>query len=565
MPRAIGIDLGTTYTVVATLENGRPTVIPNALGQHLTPSVVAFTPDGTTLVGQAAKQQAAANPGRTVFSIKRSMGTDHRVRIDGEEYSPTEISSLILRRVKADAEAYLGEDIGRAVITVPAYFNDRQRQATREAGALAGLEVLRIFAEPTSTALAYGVQREAIQTVLVWDLGGGTFDVSILDLDTGIFEVRAVSGDSWLGGDDYDQRLATYLADEYERIWKTPFPRDPGLRRRLRDEAERAKIELSSSLMARVYLDIAGAMPLDIDVTRQEFERLTGDLLQSMVVPTKQALRDASLTPSQIDRVVLAGGATRMPGLRRLVKEMLGIEPYRYLDPDEVVAMGAAIQAGMLMGQLDKVVLLDVLPLSLGVETQGGLAARIIPRNSPLPATASRIFTTAADCQTCMDIHVIQGERELAQDNVSLGQFRLDGIEPAHRGQAKVEVTFEADVDGLVHVSAADLFAGQEVKGKFTATKLLDPSEIWRLTDEAERNAKSDREKREFVQSGIEAQNALAAAQMAMSGLSPGSETLQGLRMAVDSVQEAMGSGVPDPLKRQTEGLRHLLASVPKT
>ncbi|MBI4199257.1 MAG: Hsp70 family protein [Chloroflexi bacterium] len=482
MPKPIGIDLGTTYTVVATVEGGRPMVVPNAEGQRLTPSVVAFTSDGKTLVGQPARRQAASNPEGTVLSIKRCMGSGYRAKVREREHTPQEVSSLVLHKVKADAERVLGETIHQAVITVPAYFNELQRQATREAALLAGLDVLRLLNEPTATALAYGLHREDAHTILVWDLGGGTFDVSILELGEGIFEVRAVSGDAWLGGDDYDQRLAAYLAEQYRQARGVDFPNTPEARQQLREAAERAKVQLSPSPGTRVSLDLPGddAAPRvwKTDVTRECFERLTADLLQRMVGPTRQALRDADLTPAGIDRVVLAGGATRMPALRALVKEMFGKEPYRSLDPDEVVAMGAAVQAAMLLGLLEKVVLLDVLPLSLGVETQAGFAARIIPRNTPLPASASRVFTTAADGQTAMDIHVLQGEGELASDNISLGQLRLEGIPSAPRGVPKVEVGFQADVDGLLHVSALDLLGENQIQARLACSKALDPSDL---------------------------------------------------------------------------------------
>ncbi|MBI2919112.1 MAG: Hsp70 family protein [Chloroflexi bacterium] len=556
MTRAIGIDLGTTYTVVATLDHGRPRIIPNARGQHLTPSVVSFLPDGTPLVGQPAKVQATADPSRSIASIKRHLGSDYRVHVNGWDYTPVEVSSLILRHVVADAERYLGEPIDRAVITVPAYFNDRQRQATREAATLAGIEVLRLLSEPTATALAYGLQREDAHTVLVWDLGGGTFDVSILDLGDGVFEVRAVSGDTWLGGDDYDRRLSEYLSGEYERLSGRTYPMDAGIRQQLRETAETAKIELSTSERAVVAVP-SDARPVDVELTRAQLEHLTADLLQRMVVCTDQALRDAGLTPEDIDRVVLAGGATRMPTLRRRVRGMFGKEPYRYLDPDEVVAMGAAIQAGMLIGLVDKAVLLDVLPLSLGIETQGGLTTRLIPRNTPLPATAGRIFTTAADYQTSMDLHVLQGERALAVDNVSLGQFRLDGLAPAHRGSARVEVSFEADMDGIVHVSAVDLASEHEVCVTVTSTKLLDAHEIARLAEEARSRAEEDRVRQNHIQADIEAASALSAAEMALtSGACVG---IQEVEDAASQLREAMATGDGQRLRDQSEQLRRLL------
>jgi molecular chaperone DnaK len=462
MTKAIGIDLGTTYTLVAAIENDKPKIIPNAEGQPLTPSVVAFTAEGRPLVGQLARRQAAANPERTIFSIKRRMGSNYKVRIGEREYAPQEISSLILRKVKMDAEDYLGEKVERAVITVPAYFNDRQRQATKEAAILAGLDVIRIINEPTASALAYGLDREDIHTVLVWDLGGGTFDVSILQLEKGIFEVRAVSGNTWLGGDDYDQRVMDYLADRYRETYGFDFPGDGRAKQRLREAAERAKIDLSRESSTSIYIPFIGGdsgapTHLNATLTREKFQEITRDLLEKMIPPTKQALADAPMGPEDIDRVILVGGATRMPAVRELARQLLGKEPYQGINPDEVVALGAAIQAGMLLGFIDKAVLFDVLPLSLGIETQGGLFAKIIPRNTPLPASEARIFTTPTDNQTAVDIHVLQGERELAVDNISLGQFQLEGIPPLPRGTPKVEVSFDIDVDGIVHVSATDL------------------------------------------------------------------------------------------------------------
>ncbi len=569
MTRAVGIDLGTTYTVAATIEAGRPKVIPNAEGQQLTPSVVAFTGDGTPLVGQQAKAQAAANPHRTVFSIKRRMGSGYKVSIDDRDYTPQEVSSLILRKVRADAEAYLGEGIDRAVITVPAYFNDRQRQATREAGVLAGLDVMRIINEPTAAALAYGLEREEIHTILVWDLGGGTFDVSILDLGEGIFEVRAVSGDTWLGGDDFDQRVLGHFLAEYKRVNRGELPGDAQVRQRLRELAEAAKIALSSSPATRVHLPpcppaLGG---LEVELTREQLESLTHDLSQRLVAPTRQALADAGLSPEDIDRVLLVGGATRMPAVRRLAKQVLGTEPYRYINPDQVVALGAAIQAGMLLGLVEKAVLLDVLPLSLGVETQGGLTARIIPRNTPLPASGSQLFSTAADYQTSMDIHVLQGERDLAADNVSLGQFQLNGIPSARRGVAKVEVAFEADVDGIVHVSAEDLLTETEVKVQVTSTKFLDPAEMSSLVEEAERSAGHDREQRIGIEVGLGAEHTLAAAEMALEEQAGarGEGWALPVRQASARLREALDGGATEDIKACTQELRRLLAAMPKS
>ncbi len=567
MTRAIGVDLGTTYTVVATIQDGRPVVIPNAEGQHLTPSVVAFTDGAEPLVGQQAKDQAVVNPQRTVFSIKRRMGSGYRVRAGGRAYTPQEISSFILQKVKADAQRYLGEEISQAVVTVPAYFNDLQRQATKEACALAGLQLMRIINEPTAAALAYGVHREDAHTIFVWDLGGGTFDVSILELGEGIFEVRAVSGDSWLGGDDYDKALTDYLAEEYRRAVGSDYPDDGGLRQRLRELAERAKIELSSSLMTRVAVP-APNLPerehVELELTREVFEGLTKDLLGRMVPPTRDVLADAGLGPDDVGRVILVGGATRMPAVRALARELLGKEPYRYIDPDEAVAMGAAIQAGMLLGSIGKVVLLDVLPLSLGVETQGGLMTRIIRRNTPLPASGSRIVTTAADYQGSMDFQVLQGERALALDNVSLGHFQLNGIPTALKGVPKAEVAFEVDVDGIAHVYARDLLTDNEVKVALTSTKFLDPQEIAHLIGEAQSRGEEDRENRERIQAGIEADNLIDAARTVLSELSgEGAEPRrESLTNAVSLVQAALASGPTRQLQHRCSELRQILTAM---
>jgi len=567
MTRAVGIDLGTTYTVVAVIEEGRPKIVPNAEGQRLTPSVVAFTAGGRPLVGQLAKRQAAANPERTVFSIKRRMGSDYKVRIDDRQYTPQEISALILRKVKADAEDYLGEKVERAVVTVPAYFNERQRQATKEAGIIAGLEVMRIINEPTAAALAYGLHREDIHTVLVWDLGGGTFDVSILDLDSGIFEVRAISGNTWLGGDDYDRRVMGYLAERYRETYGVDFPGDGMARERLREAAERAKIGLSTRSLVSVYLPLIGrdsATQVNATLTRERFQGLTADLLQKMVGPTQQALADAGLEPRDIDRVILVGGATRMPCVRELARKLLGKEPCQSINPDEVVALGAAIQAGILLGVIDKAVLLDVLPLSLGIETQGGLFTRIIQRNTPLPASEARLFTTAADNQTSVDIHVLQGERELAVDNISLGRFQLQAIPPLVRGMAKIEVAFDVDVDGIVHVSATDLLSEKSKSIRVVSSRGLGPEEIKRMIAEAEACADEDRGKREGIEAGIQADSAIAAAELALEdarvrnrgGLA---EAIEG---AVLEVKQALARGQGDEIRCRSRELRELLGVI---
>lgn len=571
MKRAIGIDLGTYFSEIAYLENGRPKAIPNVEGQFCTPSVVAYSRAGNLLVGQPAKTQGAVNADRTVSSIKRRIGTPYRVNIGGREYTPQEISSFVLRKLKADAEEYLGEEIDKAVITVPAYFNNRQRQATREAGVLAGLEVLGLLNEPTSTALAYGLDREDAQTVLVWDLGAGTFDVSILALGEGIFEVRAVSGDNQLGGDDFTQRVADHLALHYEKTYGASYPDEPEALARLTAAAENAKIRLCRSPVARVsvpFVTEGFGCPrhVETEVTRAQFEDLTADLVERLVAPTAQALKDADLAPKDIDRVILAGGGCLMTGVRELARRMLGKEPYRYIDPFTVVAQGAAIHAGMLMGLVDKAVLLDVLPLSLGVETQGGRAVRIIPRNTPLPASAAQVFSTAADNQTSMDVHVLQGEREIAVDNITLGQFQLKDIPSAPRGVAKVEMAFEADVDGIVHVCARDLLSEGEVTVKLTSTKFLDPEEIESLKEEALRNEQQDKWKGSRILAGIEADNTIAAAESALEALNnpDGYSRVAQIVSAVRNVKEALASGVVEETRHRCSELRHLLADVGK-
>jgi len=569
MTKAIGIDLGTTYTVVGTIENGQPKIIPNAEGQRLTPSVVSFGKDGRPLVGQLAKRQASANTERTAFSIKRRMGSDYRVTIGEREYTPQEISSLILRKVKADAEHYLDERIEKAVITVPAYFNDRQRQATKEAGIIAGLDVIRIISEPTAAALAYGLNREDIHTVLVWDLGGGTFDVSVLELDEGIFEVRAVSGNTWLGGDDYDQRLTEYLAEQYRETHGTDFPRDGADRQRLREAAERAKIDLSERSSTSIYLPFIGGNPvafshLETTLTREKFQELTRDLLQKLVGPTQQALADAELKPQDIDRVILVGGATRMPAVQELARQLLGKEPHASINPDEVVALGAAIQAGMLLGMIDKAVLLDVLPLSLGIETQRGLFARIIRRNTPLPASESHIFTTADDNQISVDIHVLQGERELASDNLSLDRFQLDGIPPLPRGTPKIEVSFNADLDGIVRVSAIDLLTENTQSVRVVSSKRLSPLEIQHMIEEAETSAEDDKRERALIEAGIEADSAISAAEMAMEELHEShTEALaEEVWKTVLKVKEALASAQSNEIRARSAELRELLGVI---
>ncbi|MBV8117842.1 MAG: molecular chaperone DnaK, partial [Candidatus Eremiobacteraeota bacterium] len=467
MAKVVGIDLGTTNSVVAVMEGSQPTVIPNAEGSRTTPSVVAFTKTGERLVGQLAKRQAVTNPDRTIASIKREMGTDHKTKIDGKDYSAQEISAMILQKLVNDASTYLGERVTKAVITVPAYFNDAQRQATKDAGKIAGLDVLRIINEPTAAALAYGLDKKGNETILVWDLGGGTFDVSILEVGDGVFEVKSTNGDTHLGGDDYDARIVNWLVDQFRRDQGIDLSKDKQAMQRLTEASEKAKIELSSVVQTNINLpfitaDQEGPKHLDFTLTRAKFEELTSDLTDRCVGPFKNAIGDAKLDVSKIDEIIMVGGATRMPVIQELVRKLTGKEPNLTVNPDEVVAVGAAIQAGVLAGEVRDVVLLDVTPLSLGLETLGGVMTKLIDRNTTIPTKKSQIFTTAEDGQTSVDIHVLQGERPMAQDNKTLGRFRLEGIPPAPRGVPQIEVAFNIDANGIVNVNAKDLGTGKE-------------------------------------------------------------------------------------------------------
>ncbi|WOX57477.1 molecular chaperone DnaK [Methanoculleus receptaculi] len=521
--KVIGIDLGTTNSCMAIMEGGRPTVIPNAEGGRTTPSVVAFTKDGERLVGSAAKRQAITNPERTIQSIKRRMGTSEKVTIGDRAYTPQEISAMILQKLKVDAEQYLGEKITKAVITVPAYFNDAQRQATKDAGKIAGLEVLRIINEPTASALAYGIDKEEEATVLVYDLGGGTFDVSILQLGDGVFEVKATAGINHLGGDDFDRRIVDYLVEEFRKKEGIDLRKDRVAMQRLRDAAENAKIELSTVQKTNINLPYittteSGPKFMDIDLTRAKFESLIADLVDSTIGPVKQALADAKLSPEDIDHVLLVGGSTRVPLVQETVRKILNKEPDKGINPDECVALGAAIQAGVLTGETKDVLLLDVTPLSLGIETLGGIATKLIERNTTIPTRKSQIFSTAADGQTSVEIHVVQGERALAKDNFTLGRFQLTGIPPAPRGIPQIEVTFDIDANGIVHVSAKDLGTGNE---QSITIKPQDsrPSEaeIQRMMDEARRFEEEDRKKREEIELRNAADTAIFTAERAIS------------------------------------------------
>ncbi len=505
MSKIIGIDLGTTNSCVAVMEGGQPVVIPNAEGARTTPSVVAFSKDGERMVGQIAKRQAVTNPDRTVISIKREMGTNYKVNIDGKAYTPQDISAMILTKMKETAEAYLGEKVTQAVITVPAYFNDAQRQATKDAGRIAGLEVLRIINEPTAASLAYGLEKDGNQKILVYDLGGGTFDVSILDIGDGVFEVLATNGNTRLGGDDFDQRIIDYVADQFQKENGIDLRKDRAASQRLKQEAEKAKIDLSGTTSANINLpfitaDANGPKHLDVTITRAKFEELTADLVQATITPMEKALKDAGLTYNDISKIILVGGSTRIPAVQAAVKRVTGKEPFKGINPDECVAIGAAIQGGVLGGEVKDVLLLDVTPLSLGLETEGHIFTRLIDRNTTIPTSKSQVFSTAADGQTTVEINVLQGERQMAYDNKSLGRFQLTGIAPAPRGVPQIEVTFSIDANGIVNVSAKDKATGNEQKITITASSNLTEEEINQRVKEAEQYAEQDKKRKEEVE-----------------------------------------------------------------
>jgi molecular chaperone DnaK len=567
--KILGIDLGTTNSCMSIMEGGKAVVIPNAEGGRTTPSVVAFTKDGERLVGSLAKRQSITNHQNTVISVKRNMGTDKKYNLAGKSFSPQEISAMILQKLKADAEAYLGEELKKAVITVPAYFNDSQRQATKDAGTIAGLEVLRIINEPTASALAYGIDKEEDKTVLVYDLGGGTFDVSILTLGDGVFEVKATAGNNHLGGDDFDKLVTDFLVEEFKKKEGIDLTKDPMAMQRLRDAAENAKIELSQKQKTNVNLpyittDSSGPKFLDIDLTRSKFEQLIGNLVEATIGPVKQALSDSGMTPADIDHVLLVGGSTRVPLVQQKVKDILGKDPDKGINPDECVAVGAAIQGGVLGGETSDIVLLDVAPLTLSIETLGGIATPIIERNTTIPTKKSQIFSTAADNQTSVEIHVVQGERKLAADNFTLGKFMLTGIPPAPRGIPQIEVTFDIDANGIIHVSAKDLGTGNEQAITIKGSKKLSDDEIERMVEDAKKYEEEDSKKKEEIEIRNSADMAIFSAEKLLkeSEDKVDEEDKTKVREQIDAVKKALEGTDSEQIKKAMEDLTEAVYAV---
>lgn len=562
MGKVIGIDLGTTNSCVAVMEGGEAVVITNAEGNRTTPSVVGFSKSGERLVGQLAKRQAVSNHDGTVSSIKRHMGTDYKVNIEGKAYSAPEISAMILQKLKADAESYLGESVSQAVITVPAYFNDSQRQATKDAGAIAGLEVLRIINEPTAASLAYGMDKGEDHTILVFDLGGGTFDVSILELGDGVFEVKSTSGNNRLGGDDFDERVMNWLVTEFKKENGIDLSSDRMAMQRLREAAEKAKIELSGVLTTNINLpfitaDQTGPKHLDVTLSRAKFDELTADLVEGTMGPTRQALNDVGLSPKDIDKVILVGGSTRIPAVQEAIKKAMGKEPHRGVNPDECVAVGAAIQAGVLVGEVKDVLLLDVTPLSLGIETLGGVCTKIIERNTTIPTSKSQVFSTAADNQTSVDIHVLQGEREMASYNKTLGRFQLNDIPPAQRGVPKIEVSFDIDANGIVHVSAKDLGTGKEQKISITSSGGMSKDDIERMVKDAEAHAAEDKKRKEEIEVRNNADSLVYQAEKTVKEMGDKADAalLEKVKTAIETLKESLKGNDNEKIKADTEAL----------